>query len=368
MSLTKQPHHLVVGAGLAGCLLTWRLLRSGRSVTLIGPSAQPGATEAAVGIINPVTGRWMTKSWRLDTLLPEARRLYEELGNYFGASFHRSVGLRRYCLNPDDAKRIQRRMRNPRYAGYLQAFDPPGAASGPFDDTHGSFLIHGAIAVDLCAVLNHLRHEFARQGVFRDERFDYSVLESRRGNWQYKDIASGRVIFCEGASALQNPWFPELPLTPAKGETIIVASEDLDLTPDLHHHHKWILALGNRTYRIGSTYDENDLDPSPSSGAVDELLDGVRAGCVGNPRFRLLSHQAGLRPCTPDARPLLGEHSDEPGLYVFNGLGSKGVSQAPYFSKQLLAHLDHKAPIDPEADLHRFRKAATSEFKNHAPD
>ena len=35
-------------------------------------------------------------------------------------------------------------------------------------------------------------------------------------------------------------------------------------------------------------------------------------------------------------------------------MGTKGCSLAPYFTAQLLAHLEHGTPIEPEATITRF--------------
>ena len=73
-----------MGAGIAGCLLAWRLQAAGQRVVVIGDSHAPSASAVAAGVINPVTGRWAVKSWRIDDLLPEAEGLYRQLE----AEFH----------------------------------------------------------------------------------------------------------------------------------------------------------------------------------------------------------------------------------------------------------------------------------------
>jgi hypothetical protein len=41
-------------------------------------------------------------------------------------------------------------------------------------------------------------------------------------------------------------------------------------------------------------------------------------------------------------------------LGVFNGLGSKGVSLAPYFAEQFVDFLVNKKELDPEVNINRF--------------
>jgi len=41
---------------------------------------------------------------------------------------------------------------------------------------------------------------------------------------------------------------------------------------------------------------------------------------------------------------------------VFNGMGTKGCSLAPYFAKEFTEHLVNEKPLNPLADVQRFRK------------
>jgi glycine oxidase len=68
--------YIIVGAGLAGCLLAWRLEQAGQHVRLIDSTQLPNASEVAAGVINPVTGRWMTKTWNFEALIPHATATY----------------------------------------------------------------------------------------------------------------------------------------------------------------------------------------------------------------------------------------------------------------------------------------------------
>jgi glycine/D-amino acid oxidase-like deaminating enzyme len=49
-------------------------------------------------------------------------------------------------------------------------------------------------------------------------------------------------------------------------------------------------------------------------------------------------------------------HPLHPNLGILNGMGTKGVSLAPYFARQLAQHLLHGTPIMPEASIDRFQR------------
>jgi len=68
----------------------------------------------------------------------------------------------------------------------------------------------------------------------------------------------------------------------------------------------------------------------------------------------VVMHKAGIRPTVKDRRPFLGAHPDHNNLYVFNGLGTKGVSLAPYFAKHLVDHMVDGVELMKEVSIGRF--------------
>ena len=89
----------------------------------------PSAFRVAAGVINPVTGRWMTKTWNSDQLLPEAAETYRSIEQQFGIQVYHPIPEIRFCQNAEDLKRVGRRMRNPRYQDVLSHITPAGEAA-----------------------------------------------------------------------------------------------------------------------------------------------------------------------------------------------------------------------------------------------
>ena len=68
----------------------------------------------------------------------------------------------------------------------------------------------------------------------------------------------------------------------------------------------------------------------------------------------MVQHEAGVRPSSNDRRPILGAHPQQKNIYIFNGLGAKGVMLAPYFAQQLGANITAGKAIDKEASVERY--------------
>ena len=348
-----SQRYIIVGAGLAGCLIAWRLEQAGQTVFLIGSTQLPGASEVAGGIINPVTGRWMTKSWQFDECIHQATSTYRELEKQFAIECYHPIHFIRYCQNEADSKRIQRRMRNPRYANVLGNYTPVDKNQNMLTDTHGSFSIKQAAYVKLPRLLQTLRGHFARQSAFLDEIVNHNELQQESAGWRYRDLKADHILFCEGTGIRKNPWFNHLPLTPVKGEILTFQCPTLQLPHTLYHRSKWLLPEEENHFRIGATYDEHDLSETPSETGKQELLTSLQSFLATSHDIAIKQHTSGLRPCTQDLCPLIGSHPTLPGLHIFNGLGSKGTLLAPEMIRRFLAHLLEDQPLESAIDCNR---------------
>ena len=206
----------------------------------------------------------MTKSWRIDDFAPAARSFYQLLEQSFGASIYHPIDATRFCLNAEDAKRCQRRIRNPRYNNVLDTFQEAGAEGSDFADDYGSARIKGAAWVDLPEVLRVLREHYAKSNRLLREDFAHTELSRSQEAWIYQNVPYRGVVFCEGGALKANPWFGQLPLTPAKGETLLCESSQPPSPQKLVHHKKWFLPYEDGSFRIGATYDENNLNMDPT--------------------------------------------------------------------------------------------------------
>jgi glycine/D-amino acid oxidase-like deaminating enzyme len=71
---------LVIGQGICGTFLCRELERVGLSYLVIDEERVGTASRVAAGLINPVTGRRIVKTWMIDELLEFARGAYAEMG------------------------------------------------------------------------------------------------------------------------------------------------------------------------------------------------------------------------------------------------------------------------------------------------
>src|SRR5687768_15763029 len=71
---------LIIGQGICGTFLSWYLEQYGKSILVIDDNHRSSSSRVAAGLINPITGRRMVKTWLIDILLPFCEQEYNRLG------------------------------------------------------------------------------------------------------------------------------------------------------------------------------------------------------------------------------------------------------------------------------------------------
>ena len=94
---------IAIGQGLAGTALAWQLRRRGLRTVVVDREREEGSSRIAAGLITPVTGKRLAKSWRWDELYPAAVAFYRRIEAETGQSFlHQKPALRLFA---DEAER-----------------------------------------------------------------------------------------------------------------------------------------------------------------------------------------------------------------------------------------------------------------------
>lgn len=349
MPLTPEIDFIVVGQGIAGSCLAYELLERGARTIVYDDGWKSAACTVAAGVINPITGKRLVKSWRSAVAHPYARDFYRALERRIGGVFFHDRKILQLCKSAEEAELWRTRALDAEYAAFMSE-PPKGESFGNLDDSFGAHFIGRSAWVEPPAAMAAFRKYFAERGALRAEAFDFSNLDVRRhiyGGVKYK-----KIIFCEGWKAVKNPYFSWLPYRPAKGEILTLKSAEA-ISEHIVHRGGWIMKNGADTFRLGSTWDRENLDCNPTPAARAELLKILSNMFKTDIEVEVVDCRAGVRPCTATTRPHLGVHPTEPDILSFNGFGSKGFALCPYFSKNFADWIYGKSALDSEADLSR---------------
>lgn len=350
----KSVKYLIVGQGLAGTLIGYRLERAGHAVDYHDATHQISASEVAAGIVNPITGRRFVKSWRIDELLPTARSLYGELEAALGCRLWYDLPLVRTLFNRGDENDWAARALDPAYASYLDSRPDLGRIPRLTHPAYAYAGVRQSARVDLDALVGHNRQRLQRAGRFSAGAFAHAELELTADSVRYGDSRYDGVVFCEGWRVRHNPWFAYLPTGGNKGEVLTVTTPERPLLERMLKHRVFLVPRADCSYWVGATSENDWQTEAPSEARKDYLLARLREVLVEP--YTVTDHTAAVRPTIRDRRPVIGAHPDHPRLFVFNGLGTKGASLAPLISRWLCDLITEQMPCPAEVSIDRFTR------------
>jgi len=341
---------LIVGSGLAGSSLAYRLRERDERVLLIADPDTPAASRVAAGLINPVTGQRFVLQDNIEALLTSAHSFYHHLESVLDRKLLHSREMLRVIRNEKEKLAWQKRKEDPAYAPYLgghRESDPlVNTPEGAITQYHTSFL-------DTNELLDALHSHFLEQSIMQLSRVNYEEISLTESGVVWKGIKARRMIFCEGWRGSSNPWFNHLPFQPAKGEIVTLHTEST-LPRTMINAGIWIIPIDRHTFKLGATYDWNVLDENESDDAREKLLAALDDTLVHPLKSTLLEQKAGVRPGSRDKKPFIGFHADHPQLGIFNGFGSKGSLLTPFYSELFANHITNGEPLPSDVNVERF--------------
>ena len=309
-------------------------------------------SKVSAGIINPVTGRRMVKVWMAEQTLSFAHKAYTEIGNFLGIPAISQKNIIDFFPNPHQRQVFLERIEEGEE--YLNSYPEQNQFNSFFNYDLGCGEIRHTYIAHLDLLLPAWRQQLKNNTQLREEDFDFENLVIKEQSIQYGNITAEKIIFCDGLSSFENPFFKALPFAPNKGEVLIVEIPGL---PDRNIYKKGFLLAPLQVedvFWLGSNYQWSFSDPEPHKEFYEQAERHLKAWL--KIPFKILEHKAALRPATLERRPFVGLHPYQRNIGILNGMGTKGCSLAPYFASQLVDQLLRKKEITPEADIKRFQK------------
>jgi len=341
---------LIVGGGLSGICLAHHLEELNVPFKLVDRGSNYSSRIAA-GMINPMVFRKMVKTWKGDLLIPYLQRFYPAVEQKVGQRFFFPRTIRRVFSTPEEAELWKVRTLDTDYKEYIFIGEVNDTKHTPdyTKATYGNGIVKSPGYIDARIFMNVNHAYFEKKKKLMLEAFDFDSFDEK--TLTYKSEPFDAVVFSEGYQGKDNPFFHYLPLQQTKGEVLIVESEELK-KDEILNRKCFILPTVDGKFRLGATFTWNTSDPSPTEKAREELLDQYEK--LSSAPISVLDQEGGIRPTVTDRRPLIGEHPTKKGIYIFNGMGTKGYMIAPYFAAHFCDHLLKQKPLDEEVDIQRF--------------
>ncbi|HYF32920.1 MAG TPA: FAD-binding oxidoreductase [Chitinophagaceae bacterium] len=343
---------LIIGQGISGSFLSWYLQRAGASCIIIDDHKHNTASRVAAGLINPVTGRRLVRSWMTDELMPFAWNAYTTVGKELGVDCIREASLLQFFNAPDMQDAFNKKLlEEPAF------ITPPDGHEWRqyFNYPFGLGTIAPCYIANINALLIAYRKQLLAQGQLLSQKFEVSQLQCDAEGVQYRDIRASKIIFCDGDAGAGNPWFHRLPYALNKGEALLLRIPGLPVEHIYKFRYTLIpLDAADCLFWFGSSYEwiyDNELPSEAFRTDAEAALNKI----LRIP-YTVVDHHAAIRPANIERRPFVGLHPRHPQIGILNGMGTKGCSLAPYFAHQLATHLVNGGPLLPAADVQRFER------------
>jgi glycine/D-amino acid oxidase-like deaminating enzyme len=342
--------YIIIGQGICGSFLSWYLQKAGKSCMVIDVAKSSSSSKVASGVINPVTGRRVVRTWEIETIMPFAVDAYKALGEELNEHFIDQCNILDFHATPQMKMAFAERIVD---EPFLQIPENENQFYQWFQPLFGVTEINPCWLIQLNSLLSAWRKKLAANNQLLTTHFDIVDCTITTDRIHYKDITASAIIFCDGTAGFNNPYFRILPYAHNKGQAIIAAIPDLPTT----HIFKQginIVPWQDGLFWVGSSYEREFTDLAPTQDFKEKITAQLNHWL--KLPYQIIDHIAGERPANMERRPFVGLHPLMPSVGILNGVGTKGCSLAPYFAKQLTDHLVSGTPIHPQADVQRFRK------------
>jgi glycine oxidase len=378
---------VVIGAGLIGSTIAWRLRQQGRSVILLD-RGEPGgeSSSAAAGLLQPDAGReanpqtlglWLRSLAQYAEFVDEVRKLtgaaveYRCSGRLVAAldeeqedalrvrAAHQVAAAIPYeWFGSEDVRRsepaanpaIRAAIHFPQHAlvdnqSLSQAVPTAAALAGvqvrPYE-----------AALSIACASGRVEGVVTTRG-----RIAADVVVNAAGCWS--SFLAPDTLLSTSASVPDPPPIeyqaPAVrgrlaPVRPAKGELVILRTATRPIERVITIPGASISARADGRIVVGATILDCGFNKELTASGVARLIAAARAAVPSLERARYVEGWAGLRPRTPDDQPIIGADRIS-GLYWATGHFSMGILSTPATAEVVTALIERRAPPIPVDSL-----------------
>ncbi|MFF9549537.1 glycine oxidase ThiO [Methylobacterium fujisawaense] len=350
----------VIGGGLIGLSIAWRLARAGRTVTVLErETIGTGASLAATGMLAPAAEHEPGS----DPLLPlalDSLRLWPGFRDALEAESGRTIDYRAdgtlvLAVGRDEVERLRFRYDLQRRSG-LDATWLPGSEVRRLEPGLRPSVTAGIHCpldhqVDPRLVMEALTEACRRAGVILVERTAVTTLDWSGGRVTGiragdRVVAAETVILASGAWSGEGGLLPDalaLPVRPLKGQSLALRTTArtgtlarMVWTEQVHMAPK-----SDGQLIVGATVEDCGFRPGVTAGGLYALLEGARRVLPGIEEMEIEAVWSGYRPTSDDDAPILDTIA--PGLVAATGHHRNGYLLAPITAEAIAALVLHGA-------------------------
>jgi glycine/D-amino acid oxidase-like deaminating enzyme len=351
----------VLGAGLAGLSISGKLLQKGASVCLIDTGdIASGASGTPLGLVNPATGRFGTKTWRAEECYSGISSDLEKVQEQTPVKFYKKTGI----LRPSQDKKMASRMKdNTQQQDWPEGWctwlnkDEIRSINPELNCVDGGMWLPKGLTVDSGLYLKSKADLLKDKGLKVCTNMQYEIETSQSSftiSTQNEVLQAKWIIYATGDKTGElEPW-RFLPFNLIKGQLAIF---DTPKAGDFDYSISalgYIASISKTRFIAGSTYEHDFDHGKPDDEGAEYLI--KRLNKVYPALFEeatLVDQWAGVRASSPNRKPFLGSHPENEDIFVFAGLGSKGLMYSDYLGSLLADYITDEIKLPKEISISR---------------
>lgn len=333
----SSPEAVIVGGGVIGTACARALARRGVAVTLVDAGARRGAaTRAAAGMLapfpeavvdDPLLGLSVRARDRYRELAPE---LKEETGVDIGLW---TDGILQLAFTEDEVHRAKSAVAWQRQSGFasewLSADELRTRTPGVSPDALGALLAPEDGALDPSRLQRALIASARAQGatVRRRAVQEIRIVAERVQGVRFRAdrLDTGAVIIAAGSWSGRLKGLPRpLSVEPIRGQLVAFDWPAEEPPAIAYGAGGYVLARDGEAV-AGTTMEHVGFDARPTAEGVARIARAARRIYPALAQAAIRRQWAGLRPMTPDGRPILGRDPVVENLWYATGHGRNGI-------------------------------------------
>ncbi len=338
----------VVGGGVMGCAIAWQLAKRGVSCALVERgSFGGGASGATAGVVGPL--------WHIDPADDDLFRLGMrslELFPLWAAELaeagvnpeFQQTGVLKIAFSEDEVEELRGFYRWQSQLGlageWLTGDDIARREPEINPEAHAAILSPAEGCVRGQRLCDSLAHAAGQSGAKLYENVEVTGLryDNRRITGietTIGSIAAGQVVLAAGpGSGISGRWSYsggplDLPVRGVKGQRILLRRPGFLPRSPVRNSAVYVVPRRDGNILVASTREEGRSDERVTAEGIAALVSGAVQSFPALAEAAFVSGRAGVRPATPDGRPVIGPAPGGEGLTIATGHDAVGIMLSP---------------------------------------
>jgi glycine oxidase len=361
-SVSESFDAVVVGGGIIGCSVAWRLVQTGRRVAVLERGHVGGeASSAAGGLLSPHGAAdrpaHLLRLWDLSNKLypqfvEDVRAATDQLFDY------RRCGRVTVAITDDEVAKLHREF----------LLQEPSRVNARWLSGADARAVEPLLSPDVQAAIHYPDH-----ALVHNPRFTRAIGRAfrRAGGTLYENRGvTGFVVEHDRITAVETPtgivnapvvvncagsWAGSIdrrawqPIRPVKGQMVVVDLGAPALQCSVGCPQGGALPRTEGQTLVGATTEDVGFDKDVTMGAISGVFERTARVLPSLRSARLVDAWAGLRPTAPDREPVMGADSAIEGLHWATGHSTMGILAASATSRAMADLIDtgrSSIPID----------------------